>query len=119
MRRSLLWISVLALAAPAAMAMTIDAKALARFDHSYVTCETKYPYMRGHRDAAYLGVWRVKADDKARGELATARKATAYQAERRRLTQPAAKAASATPASPIEHQCQALWNEAQKNITPK
>jgi hypothetical protein len=90
----------------AAAAMSIDAKAMARFDASYARCEAKYPEMRGARDEAYLGMWRVKPDDRTRAELAAVRKGAAYQAESRRVgKEPAKKEAQ------LEQQCQALWAE--------
>jgi len=104
-----------AAAAPAAMALSVDAPGLARFDNSYITCEAKFPAMRGHRDEAYLSLWRVKADTAALARLAEARKSKPYQTEHARLLQAAkAPAAKASSASPIEQQCQALWGEAQK-----
>ena len=97
------------------MAAYIDAKALARFDHSYVRCESRFPEMRGHRDEAYLGLWRVKVDDKSRAELAAARKGKVYRTEWRAVRSSRAEAASAPASSPIEQQCQALWTEAQRD----
>lgn len=99
--------------------MTIDAKGLARFDTSYVSCEARFPDMRGHRDEAYLALWRVKVDDKRRAELAAVRKGAAYRGEKRRLAQAHAKPASTAASSPIEQQCQALWGEAQRSAPPK
>ena len=114
MNRCTVLAGLLALAAPAAHALAVDAKALARYDTSYVTCEAKFPEMRGQRDEAYLSLWRVKADDKARAQLAAVRKGAPYQAERKRLLQAGAKAASAAASSPIERECQALWGERQR-----
>ena len=93
-------------------AMAIDPKAMARFDNSYTKCEARFPEMRGARDEAYLSLWRVKADDKARAELATVRKGAPYQSEIRRIKQEDAK--NAVPASKLEAQCQALWGETQR-----
>ena len=93
--------------------MTVDGPGLARFDHSYVTCEAKFPAMRGHRDEAYLSLWRTKPDAEALGQLAQARKSKPYQAERARILQ-AAKGPAPQASSPIEQQCQALWGEAQR-----
>jgi len=94
-------------------AMTIDPKAMARFDHSYTKCEARYPEMRGARDEAYLSMWRVKADAKARAELATVRKGAPYQAESKRMQQDEAKQATA-PSTTLDAQCQALWSETQR-----
>jgi len=106
---------IAAAAAPAALAFTVDGPGLARFDNSYITCEAKFPAMRGHRDEAYLSLWRIKADTAAIARLAEARKSKPYQTEHTRLVQAAkSPAAKASSASPIEQQCQALWGEAQK-----
>ena len=105
--------TVLLLCCGTARALTIDAKALARFDVSYAKCETQYPQMRGRRDEAYLSLWRQKADDKNRADLNAARKKPEYRSERKRALQPPAKSASA--ASPLELQCQALWAETQRS----
>jgi len=94
-------------------AMTIDPKAMARFDHSYTKCEARYPEMRGARDEAYLSMWRAKADAKARAELAAVRKGAPYQSESKRIQQDEAKKAGA-PIATIEAQCQALWSETQR-----
>ena len=112
-------IAASALTASNAHALTIDAKALARYDISYVKCESLYPDMRGHRDDAYLSLWRVKADDAARAQLASTRKGAAYQTERRRVLQAVAKGSAPPASSPIEQECQGLWGEAQRNARPK
>ena len=109
----------LALAVPAAHALSVDAKALARFDISYVKCESKFPDMRGHRDEAYLSLWKVEAGKKARAQLAEVRRGATYQSERRRVLQGAAKSASSAASSPLEQQCQALWAEAQSTLKAK
>jgi len=93
-----------------AAAMSIDNKAMARFDNSYAKCEAKFPEMRGARDEAYLSMWRVKADDKSRAELAGVRKAAPYQAERKRIQQEDAKKTAAA-SSNLESECKALWAE--------
>jgi hypothetical protein len=105
----------LALATPATWARSVDAKALARYDGSYVVCEATFPEMRGHRDEAYLSLWRAKADAANRAQLADVRKGAVYRAERVRLAQTSAKA-SAAASSPIKQQCQALWGEAQRTL---
>ena len=104
---------LLALVVTETAAMSIDAKAMARFDHSYTKCEARYPQMRGARDEAYLSMWRVKADAKARAELATVRKGAPYQAESKRMQQDEAKQATA-PSTTLDAQCQALWSETQR-----
>jgi hypothetical protein len=109
-RTASLWF-FLALLAPLAQAMSVDAKALARFDHGYVVCESKFPPMKGQRDEAYLSLWRVKPDAKARAELAAARKTASYRAEQALVRQRDAQGAAPAASSPIEQQCQALWAE--------
>jgi hypothetical protein len=119
MRVSIALSAALMLAAAAAQAMTVDAKALARFDASYVKCEAQFPDMRGHRDEAYLSLWKVRPDEGARAQLAAVRKGAAYQGERRRVAQGGAKGAAAAASSPLEQQCQALWGEAQRAMKSK
>jgi hypothetical protein len=99
----------------AAQAFTVDARALARFDTSYVRCEAKYPDMRGHQDEAYLGLWKLKADAGGRAQLAKARQATAYRTEQQRARRAAGAASQPMPAK-LDHECQALWNETQKTL---
>jgi hypothetical protein len=94
-------------------ALTIDPKAMARFDNSYTKCEAKYPEMRGARDEAYLSMWRVKPDAKTRAELAATRKGAPYQTELRRVQQEDGKK-SGQPDGTLEGQCQALWGETQR-----
>jgi hypothetical protein len=118
MNRSAALLLTLAIASPTVRALTIDAKALARYDNSYVVCESTIPAMRGHRDEAYLSLWRAKADAAKRAQLAEVRKGKSYQSERSRILQSSAKPAAAA-SSPIRQECQALWGEAQKFITAK
>ena len=99
----------LGLATSAVHALAIDAKALARYDISYVKCEAKYPDMRGRR---------VKPDEKALAELAAVRKGAVYEAERKRVVQAAAKGPAPAASSPLERQCQALWSERQRMAKP-
>ena len=105
---------LLPLACGNARAITIDAKALARFDVGYARCEARYPHMQGHRDEAWLGLWRVKADEPTRAQLAAVRKRSDYQSEKRRAAQAADKSASSPETSRLEQQCQALWAETQR-----
>ncbi len=113
MKRHATLLFLLTLAASVAQAMTVDPKALARFDHGYTVCETKNPAMKGQRDQAYLSLWKVKADTQARAELAAARKTAAYRSEQAAVQKRNAQGAAPAASSPIEHQCQALWAEAQ------
>lgn len=109
--KSICTLALLCLSA-AATAMTIDQKAMARFDNSYAKCEAKFPEMRGARDEAYLSMWRQKADAKARAELAAVRKGAPYQAESRRARDEDAQKPPA--AATLDAQCRALWGETQR-----
>jgi hypothetical protein len=119
MHKSAALLTVLALVADAAHALSIDAKAMARFDLSYAQCESQFPDMRGRRDEAYLSLWRVKADEKARAQLAGVRKGGVYQAERRRVLQATAQGHAPVASSPLEQQCQALRTETQRVMKAK
>jgi len=96
----------------------VDPKALARYDLSYAQCEQQYADMRGHRDEAYLNLYRVNPDPKALAQLDAVRQGAAYQAERKRATAAAAKSASAPASAPLPkklaQQCQGLWSESRK-----
>jgi hypothetical protein len=119
MKLSPRFLILLALAAPAAQAMTIDPKALARFDLGYTVCEAKNPAMKGQRDEAYLSLWKVKPDPKARAELAAARKTASYRSEQALVKKRDASGAAPAASSPIEQQCQALWAETQGSVKKK
>ena len=110
---------LLALVPPLATARSIDPKALARFDHGYTVCEAKNPLMKGQRDQAYLSLWKVKADSKARAELAAARKTAIYRSEQAAVHKREAKGVAPPASSPIEQQCQALWAETQGTAKKK
>lgn len=111
-RRLLLALPLLALwpAAPAFSA-ALDAAAVARFDVGYGRCEQLYPHMRGHRDAAYLAMWRMRADEANVGRLAKLRLGAAYRKEHQRFAKASTGPAAPAASSPIEQQCQALWAE--------
>ena len=94
-----------------------DAKALARYDTSYVKCEARYPDMSGHKDEAYLSLWRIKLDAKSTARLAEIRNSAAYKAERQVATKGAAKPAASAAATALERQCRGLWGEFER--TPK
>jgi len=106
--------ALLCLTAVGAQARAYDAKALARYDVSYTKCEARFPQMQGHRDEAYLNLWRIKLDDKSRDRLAKLRGEPAYRIERQHALQAAAKSASAPASSPLERECQGLWAENQR-----
>jgi hypothetical protein len=120
MRTSLLIVtaSVLSLLAAQANARAYDAKQLAHYDASYQKCEAQYPEMRGHGDEAYLNLWRIKPDDKARAELAKLRSSAIYQSEKQHLGKAAPKSAAAAASSPLSRECQGLWAEYQRNGKP-
>lgn len=105
---------VSSLSAGGAAAITVDAKALARFDLSYGRCEQQIPAMRGRRDDAWLSLWRARADDAHRAELAKARQSAAYVAERKRVQKAQAAGAAPASSSPVDQQCDALWAETQR-----
>ncbi|MEO8060630.1 MAG: hypothetical protein ABI671_20135 [Burkholderiales bacterium] len=119
MKRHITLLLLFTLTASVAQAMTIDPKALARFDHGYIVCEAKNPAMKGQRDEAYLSLWKVKPEPKARAELAAARKTASYRAEQALVQKRDAKGAAPAASSPIEQQCQALWAETQGTAKKK
>ena len=106
----------LVVGAPTALAQSrpYDAKSLARYDASYVECEARYPEMAGHRDEAYLSLWRIKLDPKSAARLAETRSAAAYKSERQRAAKTAVKASAPAASSPLDRQCRGLWSEFQR-----
>lgn len=108
---------LLPLAAPAA---PFEARGLARFDTGYARCEALDARMKGHRDDAYLAIYRVVPDDKALARLAALRRGAEYRKEQRAAQQAvAAKPAASAASSPLSHQCQALWAQVQRVAAPK
>ncbi len=103
----------LSFAAVPADARAFDAKALARYDRSYVECEASNPAMKGRRDEAYLNLWGIKPDDKAMARLAKLRADPAYIAEQKRVAK-APASASAPASSVVQRQCRGLWTEHQR-----
>jgi hypothetical protein len=114
MRFAALLLAGAALHADAANAASFDSRGVARFDVGYARCEAKFAEMKGHRDAAYLAVYRVKADDKSLARLAALRRTAEYQKGRKAALASAARAPAKAASSPIEQQCQALWAETQR-----
>jgi hypothetical protein len=94
-----------------------DPKGLARYDNSYVQCEARFPEMAGHKDEAYLSLWRVTLAPKSAARLAQTRSSAAYKAERQQIVKTTAKPAAPTASSPFDRQCRGLWGEFQR--TPK
>lgn len=104
----------------AATAAPFEPRSLARFDAGYARCEALDARMKGHRDDAYLAIYRVVPDQKAHERLAALRRAPEYRKEQRAAQQPAAaKPAASGASSPLSHQCQALWAQVQRVAAPK
>jgi len=97
-----------------AQARAFDAKSLARYDISYARCESRYPAMRGHRDEAYLNLWRIRSDDKASTRLEGVRSGAAYRAEKQLVLKGGASSSAPSASSPLERECQGLWAENQR-----
>jgi len=111
--------SLCLLFATSAQAAPADAKRLAQFDIGYAKCEKLYPQMLGHRDEAYLALWKVSADDKARARLATLRKGGAYKKERQLALKSMDKNSGPAYEAKLKQQCEGTWGEAQANAPAK
>ena len=116
--RSVLAVLCLALVAGVAEARPFDPKALARYDTSYVECEAGMPAMKGHRDEAYLDLWRIPPDQKSLARLAKLRADPAYAAEKKSAAK-VPTSASAPASGVVERQCRGLWAEHQRAATTK
>jgi hypothetical protein len=116
-QRLLAVFAMLLLSPLAAHAISYDPKELARYDLSYAQCESQYPQMKGRRDQAYVAIWRLRSSDKTVAQLAKVRKGATYKTERERALKAAPNGVLAA-SSPLAHQCEALWNEAQKFQAP-
>ncbi len=114
---SFLAAAALLLVAGVAEARPYDAKALARYDVSYVECEAGNPAMKGLRDEAYLDLWRIPPDDKAKARLAKLRADPAYLAEKERAAK--APPAGAASSAVVQRQCKGLWAEHQRAASAK
>jgi len=117
--RLLAAVLVVASAGAAAEDRRYDPKALARYDVSYVRCEKSFPEMKGHRDDAYMSLWRMKEGAKTTARLAEVRTSAAYKSEQRVATRAAAGASTPDAVKGVERQCRALWGELQKTAKPK
>ena len=95
-----------------------DVKTLAQFDLGFAKCEQRFPDMKGHRDEAYMALWKLQADDRVRGELATLRKGAKYQRERQSALKAMPKD-SPELETKVRQQCQATWAEKLSNVPPK
>ena len=91
-----------------------DPKALAHYDVSYGRCETSYPEMKGHRDEAYLSLWRAEPNEKTNKRLADARATEPYKTEKKRAASKAAQPSSPEAVKALEQQCRGLWGEMAK-----
>ncbi len=113
--------AVLTSAASTALAQTraFDAKALARYDISYAKCESRFPAMQGHRDEAYLDLWRIGSNDKSSARLAGVRGGAVYRAERQLVLRGTAKSSAPSASGPLELECQGLWAEHQRVVKDK
>ncbi|MEO5845139.1 MAG: hypothetical protein ABIQ33_09885 [Caldimonas sp.] len=111
---------VLACATAAAQNRSFDAKGLARYDASYLHCEAAFPEMKGHRDQAYLSLWRVKPGPKSAALLTEVRGSAPYKSEQRIATRRAASPGAGDPAAvqALERQCKGLWGEMQRMPKP-
>jgi len=106
-------LAVLALAAGTAQALP-SVKNLAQFDLGFAKCEARFPHMKGHGDEAYLGLWKIKVDEKQRASLAKQRKTSAYRTERDKARKAMAKETPEVDEK-IRNQCEATWAEALRN----
>jgi hypothetical protein len=96
-----------------------DPKALARYDVSYVRCEASFPEMKGHRDDAYMSLWRMKPGPKTEARLAEVRSSSSYKSEQRAAKREAAGASGPDAVKALEQQCRGLWGEMKKTPKPK
>jgi hypothetical protein len=117
--RPLAAVLVLASALASAEDRRYDPKALARYDVSYVRCEASFPEMKGHRDDAYMSLWRMKPGPKTASRLAEVRSSPTYKSEQRLAKREAADATGPDAVKTIEQQCRGLWGEMQKTPKPK
>jgi hypothetical protein len=100
------------LATMQAEAKPLEPAALARFDAGFARCEQKFDHMRGHADEAYLGIYKLKVDDKSRARLADLRKKPAYAAEKAKADKRLSKPSVETDKK-LDQQCQATWGQVQ------
>jgi hypothetical protein len=105
-------------AAGHAQALPTDVKVLARFDLGYAKCELRFAHMRGHRDDAYLALYRVRATPKARAELATARKDARYKRESELARRSMPQITAPDMEEKLAQQCEATWAETQRSTPP-
>lgn len=114
--RTLLASAALTLAATAVHAGP-SVKTLAQFDLGYAKCEARFEHMKGRADDAYLALWKIKADDKQRAELAKQRATPRYRDERAKAQKAMAKPSPALE-DKLNKQCSATWSELQRADRP-
>ena len=100
-----------------AQSRAYEPKALARYDVSYGRCEKMFPDMKGHRDEAYLSLWRAKPNEKTKARLAEARGSATYKAEREIALAGGTKSSAPDAARTFEHECRALRGELKRATT--
>ncbi len=113
--RTLIALALLGLLAAPAHALPSKVKVLAQFDLGFAKCESRFEHMRGHRDEAYLALWKVKPDDKARAELAKVRQTAKYRQESQLAAKAMDKGTGPEIDTKIRRQCEATWAETQRN----
>jgi hypothetical protein len=118
LRLSLVAAFVLASTGAAAQDRRYDPKALARYDVSYAKCEASFADMKGHRDDAYLNLWRIAPGEKTSARLAGIRSSAPYKAERQRALRPAAAASEPEATQKLERECRGLWGEMRRGKKP-
>ena len=105
---------VAASASAGAQSRAYEPKALARYDVSYGRCEKMFPDMKGHRDEAYLSLWRAKPNEKTKARLAEARGGATYKAEREIALAGGVKSSAPNAAKTLENECSALRGELKR-----
>lgn len=105
-------------ASAVAKSQAYEPKSLARYNVSYARCETDFPEMKGHRDEAYLNLWRATPNEKTNARLAEARANAAYKSERQHALKAAAKAPTTDEKKKLEQECRALWGELARTAKP-
>jgi hypothetical protein len=105
---------VAASASAGAQSRAYEPKSLARYDVSYGRCEKMFPDMKGHRDEAYLSLWRTTPNEKSKAQLAQARGSAAYKAEREIALAGGVKSSAPDAATTLEHECRALRGELKR-----
>jgi hypothetical protein len=114
--RALIASALLGFASTAANALP-DVQTLARFDLGFARCEARFAHMKGHRDEAYLALWKIKPDAQQRAALDRQRQSAAYRKARGEAQKTQAPD-SAQLEEKLRNQCAATWSEMQRNRPP-